>query len=292
MGRHKPADIFRRRALAVLVPLLAVVGCNGGSGIGMGSAQPDAGNEAAVSPLEFAAAVDPSTAFNLQVDLSGTQMLPPVPIVQTARAELTLNTSTNEIYGVLTPVVESVTASHIHEGAVGEVGSEVVALIPSPDGSGQYIVPPGTVLSDEHADQLIAGNMYIDLHTEAYPDGLLRAQLTSESIDVAVQSALDDIQATIFTPACSGCHTGGGQTLPTLMNLTNAEASYSSLVGINSVEVPEYSRVDPLDPDASYLVHKIEGTQAVGSRMPFRGSKLSDEQIAAIRQWIASGAQR
>ncbi|MEM7259910.1 MAG: CHRD domain-containing protein [Pseudomonadota bacterium] len=296
MERLNRADLFIYRLLAVVFALLSVAACNGNSsiGTGAGSSQSTATGDtsSAFSPLDIAAAVDPSIAFQLQVDLSGTQMLPPVSVAQTARAELTLNTQTNEIVGILDTVVGSVTAAHIHEGAVGEVGAEVVALIPATDGSEQYVIPPGTVLSGEHARELVSGNLYIDLHTQQYPDGLLRAQLTNESVEVTVQSALDDIQATIFTPLCSGCHTGGGQTLPTLMNLTSADASYTSLVGVSSVEVPELSRVNPLDPDTSYIVHKIEGTQSAGVRMPFRGSKLSDDQISAIRQWIAAGAPR
>lgn len=295
MSNPTTAGVTLRPSLTVVVLSCLLVACNSDSGAMRGTLEPStqqANAAAEFSPLDIAAAIDPAVAFNLQVDLTGNQMLPPIAVAQTARAEITLDTTTNELYGVVDPVVSSVTQVHIHEGAAGEVGSVVVELIPAADGSDQYVVPPGTVLSDERADQLVAGNLYIDLHTEAYPDGLLRAQLTEDAVQVSVQSALDSIQATIFTPFCSGCHTGSGQTLPTVMNLTSADASFTSLVGVNSIEVPELSRVDPFDADASYLVHKIEGSQSVGVRMPFRGAKLSDEQINAVRQWISQGAVR
>jgi len=112
---------------------------------------------------------------------------------------------------------------------------------------------------------------------------------------VIMGPTLDDIQAAVFGPTCStaGCHTGGGVALPSIMNLTSAQASFDSLVNIASLEVPGAIRVLPGDPDNSYLNHKIEGTAAVGDRMP-AGSPdpLDPAIIASIRQWIADGALR
>ena len=48
--------------------------------------------------------------------------------------------------------------------------------------------------------------------------------------------------------------------------------------------------MEPGNPDDSYLVQKIEGTAAVGGRMPLGGQPLSADTIAAIRQWITDGA--
>jgi hypothetical protein len=99
----------------------------------------------------------------------------------------------------------------------------------------------------------------------------------------------------ILTSNCalSGCHA-----VPNLkpsekgMNLSQGQA-YANLVGVRSAQ-SALSRVAPGVPDQSYLVHKIEGTQASvggsGSRMPLGGS-LSASQIETIRSWIAAGAQ-
>jgi hypothetical protein len=52
--------------------------------------------------------------------------------------------------------------------------------------------------------------------------------------------------------------------------------------------------VRPFLPDSSYLVHKIQGTQAAvggsGDRMPLIGGPLTEGEIAVIRAWIAGGA--
>jgi hypothetical protein len=37
-------------------------------------------------------------------------------------------------------------------------------------------------------------------------------------------------------------------------------------------------------------VQKVEGTAAVGGRMPLGGDRLSDADIDLIRQWISEGA--
>jgi uncharacterized protein (TIGR03118 family) len=101
---------------------------------------------------------------------------------------------------------------------------------------------------------------------------------------------LATLQANIFTPRCAGCHSGGGAGLPGSMNLSSTNASFNALVGINSTEVPALKRVQAGDANASYLVRKLEGTQAVGDRMPFGGPFLDQPTIDQVRSWIQAGA--
>jgi hypothetical protein len=52
-------------------------------------------------------------------------------------------------------------------------------------------------------------------------------------------------------------------------------------------------RVVPNDPDASFLVMKLEGgPDLAGERMPFGGSRLPDADIQLVRDWIEAGAPR
>jgi methionine-rich copper-binding protein CopC len=96
------------------------------------------------------------------------------------------------------------------------------------------------------------------------------------------------IQDTIFTPICSGCHQGANA--PQGLRL-DAGNSYALLVSVASAEVPGLMRVNPGNPDTSYLVQKIQGTAAVGVRMPANGPPyLSQTQIDLVRGWIAAGA--
>jgi hypothetical protein len=110
---------------------------------------------------------------------------------------------------------------------------------------------------------------------------------------VGVQTNLQSIQDRVFAPTCSvsGCHSGGGSTLPTSMNLTSAAASFTSLVGVASVEVPALQRVNAGNPSDSYLIRKLEGgPNIVGERMPRLGPYLDQATVDAIRQWISNGA--
>jgi hypothetical protein len=102
-----------------------------------------------------------------------------------------------------------------------------------------------------------------------------------------IEPTLESIQENVFTPICTACHAGAGA--PQGLRLEEG-MSHAMLVNVPSVEVPSLDRVEPGDPDDSYLVQKIEGTAAVGGRMPLGGSPLPDETIEAIRQWITDGA--
>ena len=97
-----------------------------------------------------------------------------------------------------------------------------------------------------------------------------------------------EIQDTIFTPICTTCHIGAGA--PQGLRL-DAGNSYALLVNVSSGESPGTLRVNPGNPNASYIVQKIEGTAAVGVRMPANGPPyLPQDRIDLVRRWIAAGA--
>lgn len=98
----------------------------------------------------------------------------------------------------------------------------------------------------------------------------------------------------IFTNNCAfaGCHAG---TSPQQgMNLSGGLA-HQNIVNVPSTERSGMMRVRPFQPDSSYLVHKIQGTQGTvggsGGQMPLGGTPLSAQQIALIRAWITQGAR-
>jgi hypothetical protein len=101
-------------------------------------------------------------------------------------------------------------------------------------------------------------------------------------------ATFDSIQQNVFTPICTQCHIGAGA--PLGLRLDEA-SSYAMLVNTPSVEVASLLRVKPGNPDASYLIQKLQGTAAVGSRMPLNNPPLPQATIDVIRQWITDGAQ-
>ena len=100
---------------------------------------------------------------------------------------------------------------------------------------------------------------------------------------------LASIQQNVFTPVCTACHAGAAA--PQGLRL-DAASSAASLIGVPSTEVPSVLRVAPGNPDASYLIQKLEGNAAVGDRMPLGGPFLDAPTIEVIREWISQGAQQ
>ena len=116
----------------------------------------------------------------------------------------------------------------------------------------------------------------------------------------SLQPTFSSIQHEIFDTtdpsgrlACTTCHTNAGGRAPTGgLNLTSG-ASYNALVGVSSLEKPGLMRVNPGDPENSYIIHKLEGRAGiVGVRMPRgNGPFLTEGQILVIKRWIELGAK-
>lgn len=116
----------------------------------------------------------------------------------------------------------------------------------------------------------------------------------SEPVDSGDSAAtfaptLATVQAEVFNKSCafSTCHGDGGGS----GNLSLVDGvSLANLVGVASDGDPTQTRVIPGDPDASYLMMKLEDAPGiVGDVMPT--VPLDAERIALVREWIAQGAQ-
>lgn len=104
-----------------------------------------------------------------------------------------------------------------------------------------------------------------------------------------VTASLENVQRTIFNQYCTQCH--AGSSAPLGLRLDSTENSFNLLVNQSSVEVSQLLRVNPGDPDNSYLVRKLEGgPDIVGAQMPLGSDPLSSDEIDLVRQWIAEGA--
>jgi hypothetical protein len=97
----------------------------------------------------------------------------------------------------------------------------------------------------------------------------------------------DSIQANVFEPLCEFCHAGANAPAGLRLDAAN---SYALLVGVASIEQASVMRVAPGDPNNSYLIQKLEGTAAIGQRMPAGLPALPQADIDVIRQWITDGA--
>ena len=66
------------------------------------------------------------------------------------------------------------TMAHIHQAAKGQNGPVIVPLTKNGD---TYSVPEGKKLTAAQMDALKAGNLYVNVHSDKYKGGEIRAQL-------------------------------------------------------------------------------------------------------------------
>ncbi len=103
-------------------------------------------------------------------------------------------------------------------------------------------------------------------------------------------TTLTALQNDIFTPTCDsfGCHNADSASA----GLVLAEGmSFGELVNEPSSQMPQLDRVEPGDPEASYIVKKLRGDADIGGeRMPEGGPFLTDAELARLISWINAGA--
>ncbi len=96
------------------------------------------------------------------------------------------------------------------------------------------------------------------------------------------------IQQNIFSARCTICHNTGAQ--PKGLSLSVGEA-YNEIVNVPSTDRPALFRIDPGNPDDSYLIRKLEGGPDIsGGQMPLGGTPISQELRDNIREWVSNGA--
>lgn len=89
---------------------------------------------------------------------------------------------------------------------------------------------------------------------------------------------------------CVSCHSGQYGNKGAGLDMDYKRA-YDNLVGFPSTQV-RLNRVEPGDPENSYIVQKLKGTANVGYQMPMGGPYLTAEEIELVEEWIRQGAGR
>ena len=79
------------------------------------------------------------------------------------------------VSGSVTTTGVNGTAAHIHEGAPGKAGGVIIPLVKA--GDGKWDVPVGAKLTDAQEAAYKAGNLYVNVHSEAHKDGEIRGQI-------------------------------------------------------------------------------------------------------------------
>lgn len=107
---------------------------------------------------------------------SGLQEVPAVTTTASGAGAFTLNTSTGALSGSVTVTGMTATMAHIHEGEAGVNGGVLLGLTAGADG--MWSVPANTMLTAEQMGVMADGGLYTNFHSDAFPSGEIRGQIT------------------------------------------------------------------------------------------------------------------
>ncbi len=107
---------------------------------------------------------------------NGLQEVPTVTTTASGAGAFTLNTTTGALSGSVTVTGMTATMAHIHEGEAGVNGGVLLGLSAGTDG--MWSVPANTVLTAEQMGVMADGGLYTNFHSEAFPTGEIRGQIT------------------------------------------------------------------------------------------------------------------
>ena len=109
----------------------------------------------------------------MKVNLTGAEEVPPLTVPGSGTGSFRV-ASDGTITGSVTTKDVAGTMAHIHRGAKGQNGPIVVPLDKNGD---TYTVPAGRKLTPQQMDDLKAGNLYVNVHTNRNKGGEVRGQL-------------------------------------------------------------------------------------------------------------------
>ncbi len=178
-------------------------------------------------------------------------------------------------------VMQKVTDSELRPDCDSAVGQC------EPDPAGFFMPPAPRRLPDV---KLSAVRLWIA--TGARDDDFYRSEVRSifGDPDDRNGSGCEDAGLQPGCIVCVTCHYEGAPDAP---DLTQPFDPIVGLVGVKSTFRVDVDLVTPGDPDASFLVHKLEAFAAsseVGAPMPYRYQPLNTHEVDVLRQWIIEGA--
>jgi len=127
-----------------------------------------------VMAILVAMGVGVASAADAKVTLSGSQEVPPVTTSATGSGTITV-AADQSISGSIKTTGIKATAAHIHVAGPGANGPVIVPL--TKVGEDGWTVGPGAKLQDAHFQAFKDGNLYVNVHSAANPNGEIRGQI-------------------------------------------------------------------------------------------------------------------
>jgi len=159
-------------------------------------AQDAAGNIGTSAPATVAV----QNVLMFAVAPNGNEQVPASDSQATAQANLTVNVATGDIQGTMTTNGITATAAHIHDAYAGTGGSVLVPLDQDAGDPTIFTVPASTTLDTAGVDRLMAGALYINVHSAAAPGGEIRGQILPDNFvlrftDLAGSSSVPEVDS-------------------------------------------------------------------------------------------------
>jgi hypothetical protein len=128
----------------------------------------------------------PAAAQTFVFDLRGSQEVPPVASTASGGCFGQLDQAAKTFSVTCVHNVVNATVMHIHQGAPGVNGPILFDL---GDPAVQPIVATWTGMTQANVDDLLAGNLYVNIHTAGRPTGEIRGQILPRTVDLVTFTA-------------------------------------------------------------------------------------------------------
>jgi len=112
---------------------------------------------------------------NLKAAMDAKSEVPPNSSAGTGTLTATYDTSSKKLSwkGTYSGLTGPATEAHFHSGEAGKNGPVAVPITPATSP-----LEGSATLNDEQANELLAGKLYVNIHTEANKGGEIRGQVT------------------------------------------------------------------------------------------------------------------
>jgi hypothetical protein len=179
--------------------------------------------------VAMAFVASPLVAQPFVFDFGGDQEVPPVPSAASAGCMGQLNQGAGTFSLTCVHNVVGATVMHIHRGAPG-VNGPILFDLGDPVSP---IVATWTGMTPADIADLLAGDLYINIHTAGRPAGEIRGQILSRTVDLVAFNA------------------DGGQAVPP--NPTSASASCTADLDTNATSLAIQCTHDVTTPDSAHV---------------------------------------
>ncbi|MET0985260.1 MAG: CHRD domain-containing protein, partial [Steroidobacteraceae bacterium] len=122
----------------------------------------------------------------INITLTPSETFPPPASTATGTGQFTFNLISGAVTGSIDLTGIAAILAHIHSGAAATAGPIEVNLVQSSSNPNHWDVEPGATFTPPQIDQLLRGELYVNVHSDNYLAGEIRAQLKPTDVQVAI----------------------------------------------------------------------------------------------------------